>query len=236
MYKIAVFADIHANYNALSVIIDDINKHSYDRVICLGDILSKGPSPRECMDAIIDNNIEMVFGNHEGKAQELWLGLVERLPERGGNLFWCMEQMDERCKEYILKLGYDIKVNVDGVSLQFTHYPFDHKNKKFFPHCHMTKGIAKRYFKEYDYDYIFYGHYHYGNYVNLDGKKLYNLDSSGCVEDDTTFYYIVTINDGKVSVRKKKLKYDRNKLIEKIKKSDTPNKEHLAETFFGINL
>ena len=57
MFKIAVFADIHANCHALKVIMNDINNKMFDEVICLGDILSKGPNPKECLDLIIDNDI-----------------------------------------------------------------------------------------------------------------------------------------------------------------------------------
>ena len=63
--KIAVFSDIHANLQALEAIIEDIKKQNVDRIICLGDIISKGPNPKECLDLIIENNIEMLPGNLE---------------------------------------------------------------------------------------------------------------------------------------------------------------------------
>ena len=236
MFKIAVFADIHANYHALKAIMDDINDKMFDEVICLGDILSKGPNPKECMDLIIDNDIKMVFGNHEGKAQEIYAGIVESWEESSGNLVWCMKQLDERCRKFIMTLGYEYTFDIDGVRMQFTHYPFDHKNKKFFYHADLTKTVAEKYFRDYDYDYIFFGHHHYGRYLNLDGKKLYNLDSSGCVSDEYTFYYIITVDNGNVKVRKRKLKYDREGFVKAMLESSTPNKKHLCEEFFGINM
>ena len=63
--KIAVFADIHGNKQALEAIISDIKKRNIDNVICLGDTIALGPSSKECLDLIIENKIPMLLGNHE---------------------------------------------------------------------------------------------------------------------------------------------------------------------------
>ena len=63
--KIAVFTDIHGNYEALKVIIEDIQKEKINNIICLGDTIGIGPNPKECLDLIIENNISMTLGNHE---------------------------------------------------------------------------------------------------------------------------------------------------------------------------
>jgi len=236
MYKIAVFTDIHAVLEPLEAIIGDIKKKEFNEVICLGDILSKGPNPKECMDLIIDNNIEMVWGNHEGKAQEIWSGIVPLKKETNGNLYWCMSKMEEKEKEFIMNLKYSITRNIDGKSFLFFHYPFDEENRKFYFHKDLTKEIAKEYFENYNYDYIFFGHHHNEKYLKDGKKKMYNLGSSGCVNNEYTFYYIITIDEGKVTVRKKKIKFDRNKMEKAIRNSDSPNKNHLASVFFNINI
>lgn len=63
--KIAVFTDIHGNYEALKSIIEDIKKLKIDSIICLGDTIGIGPNSKECLDLIIENNITMILGNHE---------------------------------------------------------------------------------------------------------------------------------------------------------------------------
>jgi predicted phosphodiesterase len=63
--KIAVFSDIHGNYQALTAILDDINKKGIQKIYCLGDNISIGPNSKECLDLIMKNNIKMVLGNHE---------------------------------------------------------------------------------------------------------------------------------------------------------------------------
>ena len=65
MKKLALFTDIHGNYEALKSIIKDIEKEEVDDVICLGDIIAFGPSSFKCLDLIRKKNIKMVLGNHE---------------------------------------------------------------------------------------------------------------------------------------------------------------------------
>ena len=60
--RIAVFSDIHFNYEALDAVINDINKNNYDKVYFLGDVLSKGPNPKECLELVMNNNINTILG------------------------------------------------------------------------------------------------------------------------------------------------------------------------------
>ena len=44
--KVAIFSDIHGNLEALEAILEDIKKNQFDEVICLGDVIGIGPSPK----------------------------------------------------------------------------------------------------------------------------------------------------------------------------------------------
>ena len=65
MKKIAVFSDIHGNYQALDAILNDIKKYNYDEVIFLGDAIGIGPEPYKCLDRLLKSNITYIYGNHE---------------------------------------------------------------------------------------------------------------------------------------------------------------------------
>jgi len=67
--KIAVLADIHANYFALQAAIMHLESWKPDRVIIAGDIINRGPRPAECL-ALIQMKMEsegwlVLRGNHE---------------------------------------------------------------------------------------------------------------------------------------------------------------------------
>lgn len=63
--RTAIISDIHANLEALSVVIDHIEGQKVDRTICLGDILGYGPNPVECVDIVADHCEWSLMGNHD---------------------------------------------------------------------------------------------------------------------------------------------------------------------------
>ena len=58
--KLLVVSDIHANRPALRAI-----REPADAVVCLGDIVSYGPSPRECLAWVRERAAHVVRGNHD---------------------------------------------------------------------------------------------------------------------------------------------------------------------------
>ena len=50
--KYAVISDIHANFEALTVCLEKINKINPDRIICLGDLVDYCAQPNECVEVI----------------------------------------------------------------------------------------------------------------------------------------------------------------------------------------
>ena len=47
--KYALIADIHANLEALEVVLEDAKKNNCTRYVCLGDVVGYNPNPKECM-------------------------------------------------------------------------------------------------------------------------------------------------------------------------------------------
>lgn len=63
--RTAIISDIHANLEALTVVIDHIQQQNVDRIICLGDILGYGPNPVECVDLVDEHCEWSLMGNHD---------------------------------------------------------------------------------------------------------------------------------------------------------------------------
>ena len=111
--KVAIFSDVHGNKEALKAIINDIQKNNIDEIICLGDVIGIGPNPKECMDIIIDNNIEMVLGNHELyflKGTEIDDEIKE---EELNHHRWVKEQLNDRHRQYLEKCNLRKAVHFD---------------------------------------------------------------------------------------------------------------------------
>ena len=63
--KRALISDIHANLEALRVVIDDIRAQGIREIYCLGDIVGYGPNPCECLDEVIVKAKVTILGNHD---------------------------------------------------------------------------------------------------------------------------------------------------------------------------
>jgi len=62
---LAIISDIHANLEALTAVLADIDGRGIKRIICLGDIVGYGPNPLECMDAVMKRCEFSLMGNHD---------------------------------------------------------------------------------------------------------------------------------------------------------------------------
>lgn len=66
--RIALISDIHANAEALSAVLDDIDQRAVDAIVCLGDIVGYGPDPAACLEIIRRRSIISFMGNHDQAA------------------------------------------------------------------------------------------------------------------------------------------------------------------------
>ena len=67
--KLAVLADVHANWPALQAVAEHIERWQPDRVVVAGDVINRGPRPAECLEFVLNMQRErgwlLVLGNHE---------------------------------------------------------------------------------------------------------------------------------------------------------------------------
>ena len=68
--RIAIFSDVHGNWEALKQVLADTDKKRIDSRVCLGDCVGYGPEPEEVIREIRERQIPWIMGNHE-------LGLVD---------------------------------------------------------------------------------------------------------------------------------------------------------------
>jgi len=69
MIKVALLADIHANFPALLAATEQIQRWKPDAVYVLGDSINRGPRPRECLHHLVkmrrEKHWKLIYGNHE---------------------------------------------------------------------------------------------------------------------------------------------------------------------------
>ena len=91
--KIAILSDIHANLEALTVVLEKLRELEITQYVCLGDIVGYNANPKECLDLVRSMNcLGIVKGNHDeyvGTDQEL-LGFN---PQAAYAVEWTRQQL-----------------------------------------------------------------------------------------------------------------------------------------------
>ncbi|MHC4841777.1 MAG: metallophosphoesterase family protein, partial [Planctomycetota bacterium] len=89
--RIAIVSDIHANIEALTAVMADIDSYGVEKIICLGDLVDYGPNPREVLDIAMERFDVCLLGNHE----EALMMVAEDFNERAmRSVEWTREQLN----------------------------------------------------------------------------------------------------------------------------------------------
>ncbi len=86
----ALISDIHSNFEALTAVLEDIQRHDVTEIYCLGDIIGYGPNPRECIDAVMKCRM-VLLGNHDQGAMFDPEGFN---PPAERAIFWTRSQLE----------------------------------------------------------------------------------------------------------------------------------------------
>jgi predicted phosphodiesterase len=66
--RFAIFADIHANLEALHAVLADAASRECTHYVCLGDVVGYNANPRECLEIVRSLECPVVMGNHDEMA------------------------------------------------------------------------------------------------------------------------------------------------------------------------
>ena len=189
MNRIAIFSDIHGNYNALSKILKDIKKRGIEDIICLGDTICNGPNSKECLNLIIDNNVNMVLGNYElyvikGDSIDDELSELKRQ-----NIRQVKNELTDKQIEFL----NNCKLQIKRGNISFQHFLFNSNKEDLYPFEEIDIiGTDKVVL---DSDITFIGHEHNPFEITVDGKRLIDVGSSG---EDTIYYTVIDIDNNEI--------------------------------------
>lgn len=252
---IAVITDIHGNYEGLKSIMNDIKSKNVDKIICLGDTINLGLDSKKCIDILIDNDVDMVLGNHELyciKGTQIDPTISD---EEKKHYEWVTSSLQDKEIDFIkkcpLKYEYEITYNnrIPNNRIVFSHYLINDSDADYpFEKNHLKKDINL--WIKYNDPNIFYviGHLHQSfNENEVDGisgdyieeiDELTNIEivnSGGLSKNDEVSYMLIEIKKG-ISFKTIKVKYDRESLVKKLIDTDFPDKNNILKYFYGIEL
>lgn len=182
--KIAIISDIHANLQALQATLKDIEKRKVDKIICLGDIISKGVHQRECIDIIKEKCDIVIRGNCDRHFSIEHLNIEEMSEIERNRIIWNQKILTKEDREYLYNLPYCEEFYMSGSLVRLYHATpevddkavvnedgIQTKIKMFYP-SEKTKSQKVA-------DVVIYGHIHHPYMDKLYNKTLINVGSVG---------------------------------------------------------
>lgn len=226
MNKIAFVSDIHSNLTALNAVMADMNKRNIKNIICLGDIVGKGPRPNECVITIKENANNVVKGNLEVSILHL---------ETKIHGIWNNNIITNENKEYLDNLPVEGKLYLKDKKVVYRH--------AFSKDDYYTEVIRPKInenIPEIDADVVIFADLHV-QFAKKQGKQLVlNTGSVGnsLINDYTTENVEVCaeylILDENLNYEFVKVKYDVDTEVEYAKKSGMPHiQKYISELKTG---
>ena len=120
--RVALVSDLHANLLGLEAVAADARRAGVDRVVCLGDVATLGPHPREILERVRDLADTFVLGNHDEFLLDPQLvhGYAQA-PVIVDAVDWCRAQLDQPLLDFVRGFVREAVIDLDGASLHLFH-------------------------------------------------------------------------------------------------------------------
>jgi predicted phosphodiesterase len=111
--SIALISDIHGNMPALDAVLADIDRRGIERIICLGDLVGKGPDSVAVVDFCASRCEAVVRGN--------WDDGMATAPNPSPSLLWHRERLGPDRLAYLATLPNSIDLTLSGHQMRLLH-------------------------------------------------------------------------------------------------------------------
>jgi diadenosine tetraphosphatase ApaH/serine/threonine PP2A family protein phosphatase len=122
--KYAILSDIHANWEALQVVMAKCEEEEVTDYICLGDIVGYNANPHECLEKIRSKNLlACVKGNHDeyvSNNDEVMEGFN---PHAKQAVLWTKAQLNDEERQWLAELP--MRATVRGSNITIVHATLD---------------------------------------------------------------------------------------------------------------
>ena len=124
--RIAIFSDIHALFEPVEAIIDDINKLGIDEIYSLGDNIGLGPSPCDVIDMLECYNVKSVAGIFE---EYCTLGFTSFRMNFDSTIArnheWTLSELGRNRCDFIRNFPHSFDLNLGGKKVALCYFSND---------------------------------------------------------------------------------------------------------------
>jgi predicted phosphodiesterase len=230
--KYAVIADIHANWEAFQVVLNDAKEQKCTHYCCVGDVVGYGANPKECLDVVRDMGMPCVKGNHDEycSSEDDLEGFN---PHAAEAVRWTRKQLTPEDREWLRDLRYVrlvasfsvVHATLDGPQrwgyvfdklMAAASFTYQNTSVCFFGHTHVPVAFVR--------DAVVRGGTYSKFRVEAGRKYFVNVGSVGQPRDGNpkAAYVIYDLDEGSIEIRR--LDYDIPKTQKKIIAAGLPQR------------
>ncbi len=224
--RIALLSDIHANYHALTAVLDHAKSLGAEEVWNAGDSVGYGPMPDETISLLRERGIVSVIGNYDQKAlkfpekKEKWR--KSKAPEKFLAFEFAYEHLSAGSREYLATLPKEIRLKREGLRCLITHGSPADIDEYIGPNTEPDR--LKELAKLAKADVVVCGHSHWPWVGKAAGVQFVNTGSVGRQNDGDprACYAVMDVEDGSIAVEHYRIDYDIEAACEALAKNGLP--------------
>lgn len=232
--RLAAISDMHGNAAAFSAVIADLRKQSPDAVVCLGDVVMRGPQPKECLEMLHAlEPIRTVRGNFDHR--------FTRWPEPN----WTPQSVDDELKlrdflytrghltaqdqEWLANQPVEASLQIEGVGVELYHAAPGSINRYTWPWAPVDELARLR--VDPGTQLVLFGHMHHAFVRTVKGFTVVNPGSVGLPfdGDNRASYAIIEIGDGGIAAQIRRVPYDVEASIRMAEQLGMPDADLFAQ-------
>jgi putative phosphoesterase len=232
--SVAFISDIHANFTALQAVLADIKSRKVDQLICLGDVATMGPQPKEVIAALRGMDSIFIKGNHDEAVLDPQNSIkYEIAPHLATDLLWCRDQLDKDELEFIqsFQATHQFKFPNEVEVLCFHGSPLSNTDLLL---ATTPPEVIEKYLAGQTATVFIGGHSHIQMHRRLGGQLILNSGSVGNAFQYAytpghipsllpwAEYAILDQAGSTLTVDLRRVYYDTDKLMEEVKKAAMP--------------
>jgi len=165
--KVAILSDVHANLEALSAVLEDLEGHGVQKILFLGDDVGYGADPGPCLEMLGRAACGWVAGNHDYAAARDEESLLAFREDAATAIRWSRNVLPRQAKDRLRK--FPLECFEEGVHLV---HGSPHKPDQW--HYLMTEKDAERGFAASQSKVILVGHSHIpAAFIEVECKRLF---------------------------------------------------------------
>lgn len=183
--RIAIISDVHANLEALTAVMQDIENRNAEKVFFLGDAVGYGADPNKCIKLICDFCEIKLLGNHDFVAMGLESPENFNIMARQ-SIVWTRKELKKKALERMS----DFDMEATFLDYYFVHATPENPAEWNYM---LSTNEAEQNFDFFSQDFCFVGHSHMPAVFCMQPKGKVELIESESIEARPDCRYIINV-------------------------------------------